>query len=55
MEDLWKETALVNLKTSWLKTTTMVVIAHDFEGQEFKQLGNYAPCGIHWGQSVVFS
>ena len=55
MEYLWKDAALLNLKTYCLKTTTMVVTAHNFEGQEFKHLGNYAPHSIHWGPSVVFS
>lgn len=27
----------------------MVVIAHNFEGQECKQVGNYTPHAIHWG------
>lgn len=53
MDYLWKDAALLNLKTYWLKTTTMVVTAHNFEGREFKQLGNYAPRGTHWGPSLT--
>lgn len=33
----------------------MVITTHSFESQEFRQLSDYAPCGIYWGPSVVFS
>ena len=55
MESRWKETILLNSKTYWLETTTMVVATHNSENQEFRQLRDYAPCGRHWGPSAVFS